>query len=100
VQAPKGPQNPALFHKLKAQIEQGYMPTPLGDTLGMRFVSLEIGKVVVDLPVSAKVLNSMNYLHGGSMAALADTTMGFAAFTVLEEGEATTTMEFGPCSTE
>jgi uncharacterized protein (TIGR00369 family) len=88
------PKDPELFLRLKQQIDEGYMPTPLGETLGMRFISLEIGRVVVDLPVTQKVLNSMNYLHGGAMAALADTTMGFAAFTVLERGEATTTMEF------
>jgi uncharacterized protein (TIGR00369 family) len=69
-------------------------PTPLGETLGLRFLEVSSGDVRIEMPVEPPVLNSMGYLHGGALSALADTAMGFAAFTQLEAGEASTTVEF------
>lgn len=88
------PESYPLFDKLRAQIAQGFGPSPLGEHLGFQFVDLQVGQVTIKLPITPPVLNSMGYLHGGTMAALADTALGFAAFTMLQEGESTTTAEF------
>lgn len=82
------------IQKLKQLIAEGTTPSPLGETLGFRFLEIAEGTVTIEMTVQEHVLNSMNYLHGGAIAALADTAMGFAAITMLQAGETTTTTEF------
>jgi uncharacterized protein (TIGR00369 family) len=54
--------------------------------IGMRLERVEIGEVHVALDVEPRHLNLVGLLHGGLIAALADTATGLAYRTVLEPG--------------
>jgi len=66
---------------------------PIAALLGMSLTSFESGQAVLEYETSGKHANAMGTLHGGVLCALADTAMGVAFFTVLEEGESLTTLE-------
>lgn len=66
---------------------------PIAALLGMSLTSIAPGQAVLEYETSGKHANAMGTLHGGVLCALADTAMGVAFFTVLEEGESLTTLE-------
>lgn len=66
---------------------------PLTELLGMNLTSVELGMAVFEYEISPQHTNTMGTLHGGVLCAMADTAMGAAFFTVLEEGESLTTLE-------
>lgn len=49
--------------------------------LGIEILECEIGRVKVGMTIRKKMLNSMNYAHGGISYSLADTCFGFTANT-------------------
>jgi 1,4-dihydroxy-2-naphthoyl-CoA hydrolase len=66
----------------------------LVDELDMEIVAVEEGRVEMSMPVTHRHLAPNHYLHGGAVAALADTACGMGAFAHLPEGaEAFTTIE-------
>jgi uncharacterized protein (TIGR00369 family) len=66
---------------------------PIASLLGMSLTSAEAGLAVLEYDISAQHANAMGTLHGGVLCAIADTAMGVAFYTVLEEGESLTTLE-------
>jgi len=62
-------------------------------TLGMKFVEVEEGRVVMTLVVGKKFHNPMGTLHGGVMTDLADACMGVATMSTLADDESFTTLE-------
>lgn len=66
---------------------------PIADVLGMRLVSAAIGQATLAYDTDQKHANAMGTLHGGVLCSLADTAMGVAFYTVLDEDESLTTLE-------
>lgn len=60
-------------------------PVPHHTALGLRFVSCEPGKAVIELPYDRRLVGdpSTGVLHGGAITSLLDTVSGCAAFSAL-----------------
>ncbi|RFB04460.1 PaaI family thioesterase [Parvularcula marina] len=54
--------------------------------LGLKFLSVEHGRALAELPVRQDVLAHNGYLHAGSVVTLADSTCGFGCMASLPEG--------------
>ena len=52
---------------------------PLHRLLGLRFVDMEPGVVVIEMPVRAEAFNGSGNLHGGAIATLIDVAAGSCA---------------------
>ena len=66
---------------------------PFGELIGLNFSQLENGHSRCALQVSDKLLNPNRVLHGGVIYSLADTGMGGALYTDLDEDESCATVE-------
>lgn len=73
--------------------DPGSFSPPIAQLLGMRAVSFEEGKAVLELDVDKRHANPMGTLHGGVLCDLADLAMGAACYSTLEPGESFTTLE-------
>lgn len=66
---------------------------PFGDLIGLRFSDHGDGTSQFTLEVRQALLNPYQVLHGGVLYAMADTAMGAALYTRLQEEEACATIE-------
>lgn len=66
---------------------------PFAELIGLNFTSIEDGHSQCILEVNGKLLNPHNVLHGGVIYSMADTGMGTALYTRLNEGEMCATVE-------
>jgi len=66
---------------------------PFGKLIGLNFVSCEDGFARGVLEVDEKLFNPHNVLHGGVVYAMADTGMGAAVYSCLNEDELCATVE-------
>lgn len=66
---------------------------PLGDLLGIKYVSGGEGKAVFEMQATAQLANPMGTLHGGVFCDIADVAMGAAVVSTLKSGESFTTLE-------
>jgi uncharacterized protein (TIGR00369 family) len=73
--------------------DPGSFAPPIAQLLGMRAVSFEEGKAVIELDAEKRHSNPMGTLHGGVLCDLADWAMGVAFYSTLEPGESFTTLE-------
>jgi len=60
---------------------------PFGELIGLNFTSCENGHSQCVLKVSAKLMNPQAVLHGGILYTMADTGMGGAVYSDLDESE-------------
>ena len=68
-------------------------PPPYVRLLGMRFIAVSAGSATFEMPASTELYNPNNIVHGGALASLADSAMGFAVYSTLTGGENFTTAE-------
>ncbi len=66
---------------------------PFTELLNVHLTSAEEGVASFEYEISKQHTNTMGTLHGGLLCSIADTAMGAAFFTVLEDGESLTTLE-------
>jgi len=66
---------------------------PVADFLGMRILSQEGGRAVVEMEATERHANPMGTLHGGILCDLADAVMGVAFASSLAAEESFTTLE-------
>ncbi|MFX0081804.1 MAG: PaaI family thioesterase [Candidatus Hodarchaeota archaeon] len=66
---------------------------PYGDLIGLIFDRLEKGFSQCSLKVERKLMNPHGFLHGGVLYSMADTGMGAALYSLLEENELCATVE-------
>lgn len=64
----------------------------VGLLLGMEPIAVEHGHVAFACAASARFANPMGTVHGGILATLLDSALGCAVQTVLEDGQAYTTV--------
>jgi uncharacterized protein (TIGR00369 family) len=74
-------------------IESGQAPMAIAALLGFSIKSVQLGEAVIEFEMTEDHTNTMGTLHGGVFCTIADTAMGVAFFTMLEEDESLTTLE-------
>ena len=68
-------------------------PPPMGLLIGLRLVAIEPGRARFEIDADQRHHNPMGTLHGGILCDIADSAMGMAYASTLEEGESFTTLE-------
>jgi acyl-CoA thioesterase len=66
---------------------------PYGDLIGLTFDRIEKGFSQCSLRVDDNLMNPHGFLHGGVMYSMADTGMGAALYSLLQENELCATVE-------
>ena len=82
-----------LFERMAAMARGDAPPAPVAKLVGFRLTSIESGKAVFELEAGPQHANPMGTLHGGIVCDVADTAMGTAYASTLDEGESFTTLE-------
>lgn len=84
------PANPDYVRMVEdAAARQGFMRA-----LEARLVTVEPGRVVMELPFSDAVSQHMGLFHGGIIGALGDNAGGFAALSLMPAGSEVVTVEY------
>lgn len=83
----------ALLDKMRAALTAGENPIPLGEVMGFRATSIERGTATIEMAAGPEHHNPMGTVHGGVCCTLADTAMGIAHASLLEDGETSTALE-------
>ena len=78
---------------LEAALRGAGSPPPYMRLLGMRFIAVSDGSATFEMPARPDLDNSNNVVHGGALASLADSAMGFAVFSTLPAGDTSATVE-------
>jgi uncharacterized protein (TIGR00369 family) len=73
-----------MLERIRKMVEGGRPIMPMAQLLGFSVIEMDAGE---------NHANTMGTLHGGVFCTVADTAMGVAYATLLEEGEALTTLE-------
>lgn len=84
---------PSRLDQVRAQMESKQPLMPITALLGMSLRSAEQGQAVIEYEAAERHANAMGTLHGGVLCTMADTAMGVAFYTALEENESLTTLE-------
>jgi uncharacterized protein (TIGR00369 family) len=82
-----------MLKRVRKMIESGKSFMPFATLLGFRVKSVELGQAVIEIEMTEHHVNPSGTMHGGVFCAIADTAMGVAFATMLEEGEALATLE-------
>ena len=82
-----------MLERIRKMIGSGKPIMPMAQLLGFSVTSVDPGEAVIEIEISENLANTMGTLHGGVFCTIADTAMGVAFATMLEEGEALTTLE-------
>ncbi len=83
------PQNPNFEQMIKDKMAQNHFM----NHLGFKPTLIEAAKVEGILEVKPEHKQQIGFLHGGVTATLADLAAGFAAFTLVKEGQTLVTIE-------
>jgi acyl-CoA thioesterase len=75
------------------QLQRYTAKAPFAGLLGLEAVTAEPGRVLLRLPFSESLLQTLGRVHGGALFALADHASGWAAFSTLARGEKCATLE-------
>ena len=78
---------------LEAALRGAGSPPPYMRLLGMRFIAVSDGSATFEMPARPDLYNPNNVVHGGALASLADSAMGFAVFSTLPAGDTSATVE-------
>lgn len=78
---------------LEAALRGTAPPPPYVRLLRMRFIAVSDGNATFEMPATSELYNPNSVVHGGALASLADSAMGFAVFSTLQPGENFTTAE-------
>jgi len=83
----------ARLIRIQKLIESGQPPMAVAALLGFRVESVQSGEAVIEFDVKEEHANTMGTLHGGVICTIADTAMGVAFYTMLEDEESLATLE-------
>lgn len=78
--------------RLRTMMREGHL-TGIEETLGLRLVEVEEGRVVVEGTPGLNVYNPFGVVHGGYAAAILDNACGYAAQSKMAPGQTCTTLE-------
>jgi uncharacterized protein (TIGR00369 family) len=80
------------LERLRIMMKDGHL-TGIEQTLGLRIVEVEEGRVVVEGTPGLHVYNPFGVVHGGYAAAILDNACGYAAQSMMTPGQTCTTLE-------
>jgi uncharacterized protein (TIGR00369 family) len=84
----------ATMFERAQQIISGDLPqAPFASLIGMKLTAIDPGRARIEIAADGRHANPMGTLHGGVPSALADSAMGLAYASTLEEGESFTTLD-------
>jgi uncharacterized protein (TIGR00369 family) len=84
----------ATMIEMARRIVAGEHPqAPFPALIGMKLTAVEPGRARMEMTADARHTNPMGTLHGGVPCTLADSAMGLAYASTLEDGESFTTLE-------
>ncbi|CAG2138072.1 hypothetical protein LMG31506_01897 [Cupriavidus yeoncheonensis] len=93
--AAASPVQPELLSAARADTIAGsFARQGLMTTFGAGLARVERGEVEIAMPWSEGVTQQHGFFHGGAVGALADSACGYAALTMVGEGEAGLTAEY------
>ena len=78
--------------RLRTMIKDGRL-TGIEQTLGLRLIEVEDGRVVVEGTPGPQAYNPFGVVHGGYAAAILDNACGYAAQSKMAPGQTCTTLE-------
>lgn len=76
------------------KVEQGIAQQSFGRLLGMTVEEAEAGRVVISCRKREDLLQQTGILHGGVIGALCEAAAGYAALSVLPEGQSVIGVEY------
>lgn len=79
--------------QLRLAFESERNTAPIARTLGFRLVEVEEGRVVFESTPTHAVYNPIGSVHGGYIATLLDSACGCAVHSMLQPGQAYTSLE-------
>ena len=85
--------NPALTDEQRKRIREALQKVPFAQLLGLELAEIERGEATLYLDLREDLMRNGGLLHGGVTASLIDTAAAFAAITLLEPGQLTTTVD-------
>jgi uncharacterized protein (TIGR00369 family) len=89
----RAPKTTLHLEQLRGIIQGQVAPPPVAQLIGLRLISVDLGRCVMELEASARHANPMGTLHGGVICDLADLAMGSAMASTLEDDESFTTLD-------
>lgn len=78
---------------LRGGLDGTFPPPPIAQTVGMRFVEVEVGRAVFEGEPAEYHYNPIGVVHGGLAATLLDSAMGCAVHSTLPVDVSYTTIE-------
>jgi len=84
---------PSMLEIAERQVRGEVPPPPIARTTGLKMRSIGAGHAVFELDVDERFYNPMGTVHGGVVTLVADSAMGMAFASTLEDGQAFTTIE-------
>ena len=75
------------------KLKQRGTGSPFAEMLGFEPIEEKPGRVLLRLPYSDKLMQSLGRVHGGAIFSLADHASGWAAYSTLEPNERCATLE-------
>ena len=83
----------ALTDEEKTRLHDALRKVPFAQLLGLELGEIERGEATFHLAVREELKQNKGLMHGGVTASLIDTAAAFAAVTLLEPGQSTTTID-------
>lgn len=78
----------------KRRVRESFARQPAMTTIGARLMTVEPGKVEIELPFSQKLTQQHGFIHAGITSMIADTACGYAALSLMPADAAVLTTEF------
>ena len=82
-----------LAEPVYESLQHRVMQSPFAEVLGLEPVEAKTGQVVLRMPFSESLLQSLGRVHGGALFSLADHASGWAAYSTLDQHERCATLE-------
>ena len=83
-------QNPAYAERVRSSFDRQKIMA----LLGAQLVRVEPGECEIHLPFRPELTQQHGYYHGGIIGTIADSTGGYAAFTLMPENASVLTVEY------
>jgi len=84
------PQDPQYRNK----VEESFNQQEVMKTIGATLLSVEPGRVEIDLAYSIKLTQQDGFLHAGIVSTVVDSACGYSAFSLMPEGTSVLSIEF------
>lgn len=84
------PKNPDF----EARVRDSFARQPMMDHLGATVTAVGPGTCEITMPYDRRLTQQHGYLHGGALAAIADSAAGYAAFSLMPPEDSPLTVEY------